>query len=546
MILGDDLKRLAALLFAICLVLSLAGCFGQKESLTLYVPIDGEPKSLDPQIAFGYGAQVIVSNCFEGLLRVGSDKKLDFGVAVGYTVSDDGLTYTFTLNPEAKYYLTSAHKRFLGEDEYDSFDASVKAADFVYAFRRAVSPDTEAPYAGKLFCIKNAVMINSGSLKADKLGVSAPDDHTLVITLAYKDASFLYTLASPIAMPCNRLFFEKTAGKYGLDLGYILCNGPLYVKSWTHGSSVFIRKNKEYTGKAAVKATLVGLMVNDDPESRMNLLSEGTYDCDFIDAKFLSNLADTSSLNLQKLENRVWGLAFNPQTEALKNSDIRTALFSTVKASLFKATAFTAGTAKSLVPRGCFIGDTPYLNLADVKPPVYSKSDAVLYWKKGLRELKTAKIGVTVICTSDFRASVDKIVQHWQSVLGVALSVKISEVSDIELLRAFNDGDYEIIFAPLQSDATFAADYIEDLCVNSLPVNSSELDSLIKLMKKQTDTQKKADAIERIEAYLYNQSVFYPIFNGFTYFAVCKKTQGFYYYASKNSLCLYTGERYEE
>ncbi len=525
-------------------MLSFTGCFGQKESLTLYVPIDGEPKSLDPQVALGYGAEVIASNCFEGLLRISGDKKLDFGVASEYTV--DGLTYTFTLNPDARYRLTAEHKRLLGEDGYTAFDTRVKAEDFVYALRRALSPDTKAPYASKLFCIKNAAKVHSGKLPPDQLGVMAQGDYTLIVTLEYVDSSFLYTLATPVAMPCNPVFFEKTAGKYGLELDYILCNGPLYVTAWTHGSSVFVKKNPDYTGKTAVKTSLIGLMVNNDTDSRLKLLAAGTYDCDFVDAKALSSLTDTASLNLQRIENRVWGLTFNPKSGALENSDIRSALYAAVKASVFKPTAYIGGAASSLVPKECLIGDTLYATLVKPKAPAYSKSDAVIYWKRGLKTLNTDKVSVTVTCSSDFRPSVEKLVQQWQSVLGITLSAKINEVTDIELLRAQGDADYEVIFAPLQSDVIFAADYIENLCVNTLPISTKILNTFLTDMKKQKNAQKKAEAIANIEKYLFSQAIFFPVFDGFGYFAVYNKTQGLYYYASKNALSLYAGERYEE
>ena len=150
------MKRILTVIVALCLIVALSGCFSHSESKALYVPIDLEPLSLDPQIANGYGDEIIISNCFEGLLRIDKNGHIDFGVAIEYKISPNGLKYTFKLNPDACWHLTAEHKRLLGNEGYDSFDTKITAEDFVFALRRALSPSTKAPYAHKLFSIKNA------------------------------------------------------------------------------------------------------------------------------------------------------------------------------------------------------------------------------------------------------------------------------------------------------------------------------------------------------------------------------------------------------
>ncbi len=540
------MKKTVGLTLVICLFFTLFGCFSDPESRTLYVPIDAEPVSLDPQIAFGYGDEIIVTNCMEGLLRINSGGAVDFGAATEYKVSADGLKYTFMLNPDARWHLTAEHKKVLGDGGFDNFDAAVKAEDFVFAFRRALSPETKAVYANKLYCVKNAKKVNEGTLAADKLGVKAVDERTLEITLDYADSSFLYTLASPVAMPCNQEFFELTKGKYGLDLDYILCNGPLYVTSWTHGSSVFIRVNKDYKGKAKVTASLIGLMVNKDPANRLKLLFTGSYDCDFVDAKAVSRLADTSPLNLKKLENRVWGLLINTETGCTKNADFRKALFYSFDKTLFEPPAYVGENTDLTVPRGCKIGNIAYSDFEYPKTKhIYSQEKAKNCLKRALDESEDGQASVSVTCCTDFRKSAEKAVQSWQSVLGVNLSVIINEVSDAELQSLLKKKAYEVAFVPLESDSSSADEYINKLCSVTIAHKSENLDSLISKMNKQTDAEKKAGTIAQIEDYLYTNAVFYPVFNGYTYFASYIKTEGIYYHASKNSLCLYSGERYE-
>lgn len=512
----------------------------------MYVPIDEEPVSLDPQIVFGYGDEIIVRNCFEGLLRIDNKGAVDFGVAFEYKVSANGLKYTFSLNPNACWHLTAEHKTVLTGDTLQNFDTSVKAGDFVFAFRRALMPETKAPYAANLFCIKNAKKVHDGSLSPENLGVKAIDDLTLEITLEYEDTSFLYTLASPIAMPCNKEFFEKTKGKYGLDLDYILCNGPLYITSWTHGSSVFIRMNKDYKGKAIVNASLIGLMINKDKTGRLNLLLSGSYDCDFVEAKAVSKISDSSSLKLQKLQNSVWGLMINTHNSTLKDVDLRKALFYSFDRALFDSLDYIGEKTDSIMPAGCLIGNELY---SAIKPSsetlLYSEEKAKLYFGKAIEKTESRKISLTITCSNDFRKSIERVIQNWQSVLGVNLSIKLNEASDAQLLDSIEKKSYEIAFIPVESDGSFASEYINKLCSATIAYSNKTLDSLLLQEKKQTSTAKKARIISKIEEQLYSNAVFYPVFNGYTYFATYIKTEGIYYYSSKNNLCLYSGERNE-
>lgn len=540
------MKRILTVIVALCLIVALSGCFSHSESKALYVPIDLEPVSLDPQIANGYGDEIIISNCFEGLLRIDKNGHIDFGVATEYKISSDGLKYTFKLNPDACWHLTAEHKRLLGNEGYDSFDTKITADDFVFALRRALSPATKAPYAHKLFSIKNAQKINKGELSSDKLGVKAIDKNTLEITLEYADAAFPNSLTLPISMPCRKDFFDKTKGKYGLDLDYIICNGPLYVTSWAHDSSVYIRKNKDYKGKATVKAPLVGLIINKDLNNRLKLLTSGSYDCDFADAKAVSSLKDASTLNLTKLENRIFGLLINAKVGATANLDFRKALFYAFDKTLFDKTDYIGGETNSIVPLGCVIGETAYSSFKTEKLKTeYAPEKAKSYFKSALSNNNGEDICVTVTCCSDFRRSVEQIVQNWQSILSVKLSIKINEVSDEELIDALKQKNYEVIFAPIESDFSFADEYIESFCTKTVSYESKQLNSLIQTMKKKTDIAQRANSLAQIEKHIYDNAVFYPVFNGYTYFATYIKTEGLYFNNSKTSLALYSGERYE-
>lgn len=105
------------------------------------------------------------------------------------------------------------------------FDPEITANDFVFALRRAAQPETECPLFSSIACIKNAVSVHNGKMSSDKLGVKAVNNYQLEITLASADDSFMQTLTTAVAMPCNEEFFNATKGRYGLSTEYTLFNG---------------------------------------------------------------------------------------------------------------------------------------------------------------------------------------------------------------------------------------------------------------------------------------------------------------------------------
>ena len=104
----------------------------------------------------------------EGLTSLAKDASPAPGVASEWSVSDDGKTYTFKLRPEARW----------------SNGDRVVAADFVAGLRRLVDPATASQYAQIIDTIVNAGDIIAGKKPPDSLGVTAPDDATVVIQLS--------------------------------------------------------------------------------------------------------------------------------------------------------------------------------------------------------------------------------------------------------------------------------------------------------------------------------------------------------------------------
>ena len=182
---------------ALCFVLTaaaLCGCSSKSDMIDFIYPFSGDINSFDPQIASTSDEFLIIENCFEGLVRVLDNGEVQPGVAESWSVSDDGLTYTFKLRQGAKWRIDRGDEEnpskiteLMGAD----FNPDITANDFVFALQRAVSADTASPLFSSVANIVIAVDIHSKKKQASSLGVTASDDYTLVIKLESPDDSFM-------------------------------------------------------------------------------------------------------------------------------------------------------------------------------------------------------------------------------------------------------------------------------------------------------------------------------------------------------------------
>ena len=215
-------RILSILLISVFLIGTFAAC-GDDDDISLIMPIASDPMCVDPQIAETDVAKTIVLNCYEGLVRLDEEYKIIPGVAESWTVSPDGLTYTFKLRQDTNWQLLKAYKDVLADENYmENFETAVTAYDFEFALRRAVDKTTDSPDAQKLYCIRNARAIHLGDAEKSSLGVKATDAFTLTITLERANPDFLRVLTLPLCMPCNEEFFNSTRAKYGLETKYNL------------------------------------------------------------------------------------------------------------------------------------------------------------------------------------------------------------------------------------------------------------------------------------------------------------------------------------
>ena len=213
-----------------------------------------EPPSLDPGLATDTTSANILLNIMDPLVRLDKDLKPVPSAAASFETSKDGKTVTFVLRDDLKW----------------TNGDPVTAQDFVYSWKRTISPELGADYAYQFYGIAGAQDYNGCDPKkdkcaalADKVGVKAPDDKTLVVTLTGPQPWFIQQAAHHSFLAVNKKAVDQFGDKW-TEAANIVTNGPFKLASWKHNSEIDLVKNPDWRDAGSVKLTRVnGRMISD-------------------------------------------------------------------------------------------------------------------------------------------------------------------------------------------------------------------------------------------------------------------------------------------
>lgn len=229
--------------------------------LSIYMA--SEPDHIDPALNSTVDGGCLAVNSFEGLMRYNANGELEPACAESYEVSDDGLTYTFTMRDGLKW----------------SNGADLTAKDFEYSWKRFANPDTAADYS--YLCAMFAGYDETKGLADDDV-VASDDGKTLTVKLASVTPYFLDLCAFPAFFPVYQDVVENNAD-WANDAGdSFVTNGAFTLKEWNHDSSMVYVKNPNYWDAANVNVDTMNVMLTSDDVSAYTAYQNG--DLDFIDS----------------------------------------------------------------------------------------------------------------------------------------------------------------------------------------------------------------------------------------------------------------------
>ena len=447
------IKRIVSILLCIITIFTITACDNSKDAY-IYFELPNKPATLDPQTASDDSELLIIKNIFEGLLRKNEDGKIVCAAAKSY--KKENLTYTFTLSDNAKW----------------SDSTKITSDDFIFAFRRALNPETNSPFVARLFSIVGAKEYNSGKGSFENVGIKATNDKTLVITLKEDDEYFEETLTSSIAMPCNEKFFYSTAGKYGIFADAILSCGSYKITRWRKDPfGIRLYKNDKYSGFADAKNAAVFLTCEPD-KSTLEKLQKNSIDMAFIDCT-LTDEAKSQGFKTKAYQNICWFLSFGNEF----SQNMRKALSMLVGAEVFsKDLPVGYQTATSIYPDALSIES----NATGVS--FYNPTASKELFISELNRYEDKKFPTDVkflfYDNGQIKNVVTSIVGHWQS--NLSAFVNIEHVTDSNFLTTeLLEHTYPISLFPLKADSACVSEYFDKFGVAYNEVDTTTLQAEI-------------------------------------------------------------------
>ena len=253
-----------------------------KQGGAAVVTFNNDLTTLDPQVGYDWQNWSVIKSIFDGLMdyKPGTTE-LEPDLAESYTVSDDGLTYTFKLREGLKFHNGRA----------------VTSADVKYSLERATNPSTQSPGGGYFSMIKGYDDIAGG--KATELsGIATPDDRTVVVTLTRPDATFLHLMAINFGFVVPKEEIEKAGADWGKQP---VGTGAFKFVEWVPGQRIVLERNKDYFRQGVPYLDKLTFEFGQDPTVAVLRLKKGEVDIvgDGIPpAQFAEVMADPANKDL--------------------------------------------------------------------------------------------------------------------------------------------------------------------------------------------------------------------------------------------------------
>ena len=331
------------------------------------------PETLDPALNSAVDGANTIITVFEPLLLINENNEVVGGQAESWEVSEDGLTWTFTMRDGLKW----------------SDGTDLNAKDFEYSFKRMANPDTAAPYAETcLGMIDGFDAAQAGD--TDALNVKASDDgKTLTIVLSYPCSYFDKMAAFATMSPVQQATVEANGDAWCTSAETFVSNGPYMITEWTPSERIVLTKNPNYVGgwdSSKIVSDSITLLLLEDSSASYAAYNSG-------EAVLIKDVPTDEIPSLTKAEDGgdfyvdtilgTYYVSLNLQRDAFKDAKVRKALSLAIDRDYVANTIMqgTFSTADSIVGPGIVDengyfhdnGNAPYIsadyeaNMAEAK-----------------------------------------------------------------------------------------------------------------------------------------------------------------------------------
>lgn len=462
-----------------------------------------EPESLDPHKAQTDSSQKIVRDLFEGLTILAPDGSIAPGTAESWSISDDGTVYTFVLRENARW----------------SDGSSVKAQDFVFAFRRLVTPATASPYAQMLAQVENARDIIAGAKLPETLGVSASDDRTLVIRLHTATPYFLGLLANSSTSPIHHESLLKH-GKQFVQPGNMISNGAFVLDERVVGSHVAVTRNPYYWNNNNTSFDKVYFQNITDATSEFQRYRAGDLAITYTipqarTAWLMENMRDELKIAPYL---GIYYYALNITKPPFRdNAVLREALSLAIDRDFITEKITAAGQlpAYGWIPPGVENYTSQYLAYGDQTQAERVARAQELFEQAGYSKDQPLEIEIRYNTGTAHQQIAVAIASMWKEHLGVE-STLVNEEFRVLIENAKQRVDTQVVRSSWLGDYNDAYSFAEilrsDHSINYAGYASDDYDRLLDLAASESDAARRRDLLQQAERHMLAEHPIIPIY----------------------------------
>jgi oligopeptide transport system substrate-binding protein len=438
----------------------------------------------------------VLVNVIEGLYRLDENAKPVPGQAETVDISEDGLTYTFTLRDGIKW----------------SNGDPVTSEDYKFAWLNVLNPDTASQYAYIISTfVEGADEYNTGDGSAEDVAIDAVDDKTLEVKLLAPAPYWLGLTAFPTYLPQNQKFVEEQGDDYAQNAGALIYNGPYTLTELNPTEGVTMVKNADYWDSDNVDVQRVEALIVKEVDTAVNLHESGELDITEITAEYVDEFKDSPDFQ-QVTEFASFYLAFNEEVPLFRNANIRKAFQIGFNRADLAYKIYNDGSvpATGLVPDGIAgPGDQTFREAQGPVDPDFDPDEAKRLFEQGIEEEggENPTIELLSYDASTARDAATFFQSQFEENLGAKIDVKIQPFDRKLELEA--NGDFQLSYqgwgADYNDPMTFLDLWTTDSPFNTGKYSNERYDELIAQAQEEIDADTRMDQMEEAERLLIEE-----------------------------------------
>ena len=444
-----------------------------QDGTEIVMALSGEPAHLDPHINAGTAARTVRLTMYRGLFNYNKEGVASPELAESYSISDDGLTYTFELR----------------DAEFHNGDP-VTAEDVKFSLERILNPETGATFFSQMSVIDT---------------ITAVDEKTVTVTLETPTAPFIDYLALPESLIVSKAWTEEHEG----DLtAYPMGAGPYVFREYVEGQRIVVEKFDGYYKEGLPITDQIVFEFYADETTRVNALVSGDVDLiEYVPWKDIPMLQANSDLQVLGGTGPFMGLIFNTNFEPFSDARVRRAVAYAVDRYAVINTAFQ-GQGQPIygmaVPENSLAYDPRFDNYFEYD----MEAAQALLAEAGYPDGFSARL----LATSQYAF-------HEQT--AVAVQAELAKIGiDLELdlpdwatrIEKNLEGDYDMLVVGTGGDIAdpdYLSDYYQsgDIRLNNAPGwSNARVDELLQLGRQTIDPEERKEIYAELQEIVLEES----------------------------------------